>query len=71
MATIKINCKTYAVIADKGMRESTEEEAKIVLDEFHQIMKVHPTWPEDFAVVKMAANRHNMEIIEIKEVQPC
>ena len=71
MATIKVNCKTYAVIADKGTRESTEEEAKIVLDEFHQSMKVHPTWPEDFTVVKMAANRHNMEVIEIKEVQPC
>ena len=69
MATIEVNCKTYVVIADNGVRESTEEEAGLILKEMENLLKIHPSWPEDFTTIKIAANRYNMEIIEIKKVK--
>ena len=69
MATIEVNCKTYAVIADGGVRESTKEEADLILKELGDLLKIHPSWSDDFTTIKIAANRHNMEIIEIKKVE--
>lgn len=68
MAMIEVRCKTYAVIADHGVRESTKEEADLVLKELDELIKEHPTWEKDFTTLKIAANRHNMEIIEIKRI---